>query len=64
MEKCLILRKNISKVVVVYSSIVVGKFNKAKLLFKDGTSKIFDLPKPIESGVSLQVANSNNEFVN
>ncbi len=41
-----------------------GKNYKAKVTFKDGSTKTFDLPKPEDAGISLQVTNSNTEFVN
>lgn len=42
----------------------LGKTYKAKVTFKDGLSKTYDLPKPVESGITLQVINSNAEFIN
>ena len=41
-----------------------GKTYRAKATFKDGSSKTYDLPKASASGISLQVINSNAEFVN
>ncbi|RZJ79703.1 MAG: carboxypeptidase regulatory-like domain-containing protein [Flavobacterium sp.] len=41
-----------------------GKAYKAKVTFKDGLAKTYDLPKAIESGITLQVINSNAEFIN
>ncbi|RZL50522.1 MAG: carboxypeptidase regulatory-like domain-containing protein [Pedobacter sp.] len=41
-----------------------GKSYKAKVTFKDGVVKIFELPKAVASGISLQVVNSNAEFIN
>lgn len=41
-----------------------GKSYKAKLTFKDGSSKLYDLPKANPSGVTLQVMNANSEFIN
>ncbi|MBB2145684.1 carboxypeptidase regulatory-like domain-containing protein [Pedobacter sp. LMG 31464] len=41
-----------------------GKNYKAKVTFKDGTIKTYDLPKAAASGISLQVINSNAEFIN
>lgn len=41
-----------------------SKTYTAKVMFKDGTVKNFPLPKAIESGIGLQVVNSNAEFIN
>jgi len=41
-----------------------GKNYKAKVTFKDGGVKIFDLPKPKTAGIGLQVVNSNAELIN
>jgi len=41
-----------------------GKNYKAKVTFKDGTIKTFDLPKAVASGITLQIVNSNAEFIN
>jgi hypothetical protein len=41
-----------------------GKNYKAKLTFKDGSTKIFNLPKANASGIGLQVTNANAEFIN
>lgn len=41
-----------------------GKNYKAKVTFKDGTIKTYDLPKAAASGISLQVVNANAEFIN
>lgn len=41
-----------------------GRIYKAKATFKDGSTSIFELPKASTSGISLQVINSNTEFVN
>ncbi|MFA6275864.1 MAG: carboxypeptidase regulatory-like domain-containing protein, partial [Pedobacter sp.] len=41
-----------------------GKNYKAKVTFKDGTIKTFDLPNAVASGITLQVVNSNAEFIN
>jgi hypothetical protein len=40
------------------------KVYKANITFKDGSKKSFDLPKPVESGLSLQVTTTNPEVVN
>lgn len=42
----------------------VGKLYRAKVTFKDGSSKIFNLPKAVASGITLQVVNSTAEFIN
>lgn len=42
----------------------LGKNYKAKVTFKDGLAKTYDLPKAVESGITLQVINSNAEFIN
>ncbi len=42
----------------------VGKKYTAKVLSKDGSSKIFTLPKAAEKGIGLQVLNSNADVVN
>ncbi|RZL44192.1 MAG: carboxypeptidase regulatory-like domain-containing protein, partial [Pedobacter sp.] len=42
----------------------VGKTYKAKVTFKNGAAKTYDLPKALESGINLQVINSNAEFIN
>ncbi|RZL37010.1 MAG: carboxypeptidase regulatory-like domain-containing protein, partial [Pedobacter sp.] len=41
-----------------------GKTYRAKVTFKDGSSKIFTLPKAASSGITLQVVNSTPEFIN
>ncbi|WP_225871005.1 carboxypeptidase regulatory-like domain-containing protein [Pedobacter frigiditerrae] len=41
-----------------------GKSYKAKITFKDGSIKTFDLPKAVDAGISLQITNSNAEFIN
>jgi len=41
-----------------------GKSYTAKITAKDGTVKSFPLPKQIESGIALQVINSNAEYIN
>lgn len=42
----------------------VGKTYRAKTTFKDGSVKIFELPKAVATGIGLQVINSNTEFIN
>lgn len=41
-----------------------GKNYKAKLVFKDGSSKIYPLPKAAPSGITLQVTNQTPELIN
>ncbi len=41
-----------------------GKSYKAKVTFKDGQVKTYDLPKPKESGIGLQIINANTEVIN
>ncbi|CAM4169548.1 hypothetical protein SAMN06265348_105348 [Pedobacter westerhofensis] len=40
------------------------KTYKANITFKDGSKKSFDLPKAVESGISVQVNTTNPELVN
>jgi hypothetical protein len=40
------------------------KTYKANVKFKDGTTKVYDLPKAIESGISIQVNNSTAADIN
>jgi len=40
-----------------------GKTYKANITFKDGTKKSIDLPKAIESGISIQAITSNPEVI-
>jgi hypothetical protein len=42
----------------------VGKNYKAKVTFKDGLVKTYDLPKPKESGIGLQIINTSAEIIN
>jgi hypothetical protein len=41
-----------------------GKNYKAKVTFKDGSTKTFNLPKAEASGIALQIINANAEFIN
>ena len=41
-----------------------AKTYKANITFKDGSKKSFDLPKAIESGISIQATASNPELIN
>ncbi|RZJ79116.1 MAG: carboxypeptidase regulatory-like domain-containing protein [Flavobacterium sp.] len=41
-----------------------GKNYKAKVTFKDGSIKTYNLPKSAASGITLQVINSTDEFIN
>ena len=41
-----------------------GKSYKAKVTFKDGSTKIYPLPKTITSGITLQVTNQTTELIN
>jgi hypothetical protein len=41
-----------------------GKNYKAKITFKDGLVKTYDLPKPKEAGISLQIINANADLIN
>lgn len=41
-----------------------GKNYKAKLTFKDGTTKIYPLPKASSSGITLQVTNQTADLIN
>jgi hypothetical protein len=41
-----------------------GKTYRAKVTFKDGLTKTFDLPKAKESGIALQIVNTNAEIIN
>jgi len=40
------------------------KTYKANITFKDGSKKSFDLPKAVESGISIQVNTANPETIN
>jgi hypothetical protein len=42
----------------------MGKKYRAKVTFKDGTTKFFDMPKAAETGIALQVINSNVDIIN
>lgn len=48
----------------IFLSPEIGKTFKAKMTFKDGLVKTFELPKPLDMGITLQVAATNNEFIN
>ena len=41
-----------------------GKSYKANITFKDGTKKVFDLPKAAETGITLQAVTSNPQVLN
>lgn len=41
-----------------------GKTYKANITFKDGTTKSYELPKTIESGLSVQLSNSSDQQIN
>ncbi|HEY0176996.1 MAG TPA: carboxypeptidase regulatory-like domain-containing protein, partial [Pedobacter sp.] len=41
-----------------------GKTYKANITFKDGSKKSFDLPKPIESGISIQALSTVPDLIN
>ncbi|MEN0095512.1 MAG: Ig-like domain-containing protein [Pedobacter sp.] len=42
----------------------IAKKYRAKVTFKDGSTKLFELPKVTESGIGLQVANSTPDLIN
>ena len=42
----------------------LGKTYKAKITFKDGSTKTYTLPKAVASGITLQAVNSTDEFIN
>lgn len=42
----------------------VNKKYKAKITFKDGTIKTYNLPEIVTNGITLQVANNTSEFIN
>ncbi|RYG18965.1 MAG: carboxypeptidase regulatory-like domain-containing protein [Chitinophagaceae bacterium] len=41
-----------------------GKSYKAKVTFKDGSTKVVNLPAAAATGITLQVVNSTDEFIN
>lgn len=41
-----------------------GKSYQANLIFKDGSRKTVPLPKPLSSGISIQVVNTSSDVVN
>jgi hypothetical protein len=47
-----------------YLSPETGKTYRAKVTFKDGSTKTFEMPKPIAAGIGLQVTPSSQEFIN
>lgn len=41
-----------------------GKTYKATVTFSDGSKKVVDLPKPVESGISVQANTANPDMIN
>lgn len=47
-----------------YLNVEGTKTYKANVTFKDGTKKSFDMPKPVESGISIQASAATPELIN
>jgi hypothetical protein len=47
-----------------YLNAEANKTYKAKVTFKDGTTKTVDIPQPKESGINLQINNSSPQAIN
>ncbi len=46
-----------------YLNAEANKTYQAKFSFSDGSTKVYDLPKPKSAGITLQISNTNPEFV-